>query len=647
MSESRQPEFQPELQPLPTRAADLVGRLAGLAESPDLRDALLAVADDLRREPPAPSDPARRLADAFHLTPFEYDVLLLVGLPEEHEAIAQLARRWSPSGEPLLTSSVLARALDLDAAGRRHLRRALEQGSLRTGRLVSGPESVPLPERSLRLPAGLWSVARGVDCWPTTLRPRRLPLDRAHRPPDAARLAEALGGEARLVLVTGGERSDADLAFWAASALTASSRTAVVLDGPDADADRAPGWSAHVLARGAVPVVLGRPPEPPLPTHPGPVVVAAAAGSGVPLDDRPTVTVDLGPQGIGAAVAMWRRLLPELNGSSARLAGVLRLDEPAALRAIADCRLDGAAPSVAGVLARVRQRTDVSLPPAVRLERPRTRFEHLVLPDEQQRLLRSVVRRVGGAPRVLHDWGFGIATRSRGGARVLLSGPPGTGKTLAAGTLAAELGLDLLAVDLAALVSKWLGETEKNLGEVFDAAERCSAVLFFDEADAVFARRTEGSDANARWANLETAYLLGRIDRFDGLVVLATNLRSRIDDAFLRRLDVVVELDEPDRAARERLWRLHLPARAPLATEVDLRALAAMYEIPGGLIRNAALAAAFEAAADGGAIEQQHLIRAVSDEYRKAGRSFPGFPRPPVAAHPAAGRERGEHRGDS
>jgi SpoVK/Ycf46/Vps4 family AAA+-type ATPase len=193
--------------------------------------------------------------------------------------------------------------------------------------------------------------------------------------------------------------------------------------------------------------------------------------------------------------------------------------------------------------------------------------------------------------------------------------------------MTAELGLDLLVVDLAALVSKWLGETEKNIAEVFDAAEQCHAVLFFDEADAVFGRRTDGTEAQARWANLETAYLLSRIDRADGLVVLATNLRRNIDDAFLRRLDVVIELDEPDRPARERLWRLHLPAGAPRAPDVDVGALAAMYEITGGLIRNASLAAAFGAATAGRPITQEGLIHAVHDEYNKAGRSFPGSPR--------------------
>jgi SpoVK/Ycf46/Vps4 family AAA+-type ATPase len=234
--------------------------------------------------------------------------------------------------------------------------------------------------------------------------------------------------------------------------------------------------------------------------------------------------------------------------------------------------------------------------------------------------------------RVLSDWGFSQARGTRG-VRLLLSGPPGTGKTLAVEVLASALGLDLLVVDLASLVSKWLGETEKNIGEVFDAAERCQAVLFFDEADALFGRRTDGGDAQARWANLETAYLLSRIDRFDGLVALATNLRGHVDDAFVRRLDVVVELEEPDDNARDRLWRAHLPSGAPYSPDVDVPQLAGLYPVSGGLIRNAALAAAFAAAADGGVIDQRALVEAVRREYVKAGRSFPGAPR--LAQHPS------------
>ena len=618
------PELPP-LPPLPARAADLVDRLAEPADH-RLRPALAELAAALRAELAAAlrAEPvagaAGRLAAAVGLTPFEYDLLLLAGLPEEHEAVSRLARQLNGAAEPWFTPATAVAVLDLEAAGRAHLRRALESGPLRRHRLVTGPDTVPLPERGLRLPPGLWSVLRGVDTWPASLHPVGPPTLAGAGLPDLAAALEP--GGARVVVLTGEGRDDRELAALALATVPA----AVVVPAAELDAERTPVWTAHLLARGAVPVVAGRPAEPPLPAYEGPVVVAAGTVTGLALDDRPAVTVELPRPGLGDAVALWHGLLPDLNGAATELAGLLRVGRIGATRAVRDSRAAGAV-SVGGIVARVRRRTEVELPAAVRLVRPRASLDQLVLASDQHRLLRSVVDRVRGQALVLHEWGFGAAARHPGGVRVLLSGPPGTGKTLAVEAAAAELGLDLLVVDLAALISKWLGETEKNIAAVFDAAERSQAVLFFDEADAVFGRRTDGSDAQGRWANLETAYLLARIDRSDGLVALATNLRRSMDDAFVRRLDVILEIDEPDRPSRELLWRRHLPPGAPYAADVDPAALAALYEIPGGLIRNAALAAAYAASAAGRPIDQGSLIDAVRDEYRKAGRSFPGAPR--------------------
>jgi SpoVK/Ycf46/Vps4 family AAA+-type ATPase len=227
---------------------------------------------------------------------------------------------------------------------------------------------------------------------------------------------------------------------------------------------------------------------------------------------------------------------------------------------------------------------------------------------------------------VLDDWGFLQGRPGARGVRMLCSGPPGTGKTLSAEVMAHELGVDLLMVDISRVVSKWIGETEKNLAEVFDTAERAECVLFFDEADALFGRRTDVSDAHDRYANLETAYLLARLERFEGLAILSTNLRQNVDPAFIRRLEFVVDFDEPGRAEREALWRCHLPPEAPLAPDVDLLELVGLYPIVGALIRNAAVAAGFLAAAEGGPITRSHLVRAVRREYEKSGRAFPGVP---------------------
>jgi SpoVK/Ycf46/Vps4 family AAA+-type ATPase len=180
-------------------------------------------------------------------------------------------------------------------------------------------------------------------------------------------------------------------------------------------------------------------------------------------------------------------------------------------------------------------------------------------------------------------------------------------------------------VDVSRVISKWLGETEKNLAAAFDAAERTQAVLLLDEADTLFATRTEISNANDRYANLETAYLLQRLDRFDGLVILTTNLRANIDVAFIRRMDFVVEFPLPDAQGRVELWTRHLPPMAT-ADDVDVEGLARLYAVPGAWIRNAAIAAAYGAAAEHGEITQPHLVAAIRREYAKASLPFPGEP---------------------
>jgi SpoVK/Ycf46/Vps4 family AAA+-type ATPase len=238
----------------------------------------------------------------------------------------------------------------------------------------------------------------------------------------------------------------------------------------------------------------------------------------------------------------------------------------------------------------------------------------LVLPRERLDQLREALARVRHQARVIDDWGFLDDRPGARGVRMLFAGPPGTGKTLSAEVLAHSLATDLLVVDLARLVSKWIGETEKNLAEVFEAAERSRAVLLFDEADALFGKRTEVSDAHDRYANLETAYLLARLERFEGLAILSTNLRQNLDSAFTRRLEFILDFDPPGRAERLALWRCHLPAEAPLAGDVDLDELAAGFPLVGGLIRNAAVAAAFLAAAEDRSITLLHLVHSIRSE---------------------------------
>jgi SpoVK/Ycf46/Vps4 family AAA+-type ATPase len=203
---------------------------------------------------------------------------------------------------------------------------------------------------------------------------------------------------------------------------------------------------------------------------------------------------------------------------------------------------------------------------------------------------------------------------------VLFAGPSGTGKTMAAEIVAGELGLDLYKIDLSATVSKYIGETEKNLARVFAAAERANAILFFDEADALFGKRSEVRDAHDRYANIEIGYLLQRMEEYDGVAVLATNLRRNMDDAFVRRMHVTVEFPLPDEEDRRRIWDAIWPSATPRHADLDVAALASRFELSGGHIRNIALAAAFLAAADGEVVTLDHVMRATRREYQKIGK---------------------------
>ena len=191
--------------------------------------------------------------------------------------------------------------------------------------------------------------------------------------------------------------------------------------------------------------------------------------------------------------------------------------------------------------------------------------------------------------RVLSEWGYERAVARTQGLKVLFAGESGTGKTMAAEVLGAELGLELFRVDLSTIVSKYIGETEKNLDRIFEAATGSNAILFFDEADALFGKRSEVSDAHDRYANIEVAYLLQKMEGYPGAVILATNFRQNIDDAFVRRLDFVIDFPFPEAEDRKLIWRLLLPEEAPLDADVDLEFLATQFKLSGGAIRNCSL----------------------------------------------------------
>ena len=258
---------------------------------------------------------------------------------------------------------------------------------------------------------------------------------------------------------------------------------------------------------------------------------------------------------------------------------------------------------------------------AQRIE-PVAGWADLILPEEQRDLLREICMHVRQRARVYENWGFQNKSKRGLGISALFAGLSGTGKTMAAEVLAGELRLDLYRIDLSAVVSKYIGETEKNLRRVFDAAEGCGAILLFDEADALFGKRSEVKDSHDRYANIEVGYLLGRMEAYRGLAILTTNLKDALDAAFLRRIRFIVQFPFPDQAEREAIWRGIFPASTP--TEGLDPARLAQLNLAGGDIRNIALKAAFLAAEAGESVRMAHLLRAARHEYKKLERPLTG-----------------------
>ena len=267
--------------------------------------------------------------------------------------------------------------------------------------------------------------------------------------------------------------------------------------------------------------------------------------------------------------------------------------------------------------AAVRRLVSGRLEKLARRIRPTRGWDDIVLPAEPMEQLRGIVDRYRFGDRVYDDWGF--SARPSRGLVALFSGPSGTGKTMATEIIAGELGLDVFKLDLSAVVSKYIGETERNLEEIFEAASAGNLVLFFDEADSLFGKRSEVKDARDRYANIEVSYLLQRLEAYDGVVVLASNFEKNIDEAFVRRIHARVEFTVPKPPERRLIWRRNLPATAPVEG-VDVDELADRFELAGGAIRNAAVHAAFLAASEGSAITMEHAVRGVGREFRKMGK---------------------------
>jgi AAA+ superfamily predicted ATPase len=254
---------------------------------------------------------------------------------------------------------------------------------------------------------------------------------------------------------------------------------------------------------------------------------------------------------------------------------------------------------------------------------PEVRLDDVIVESHVRQQLDALADRVRHRSVVLDEWRMRPGGGRGRGVTALFAGVSGTGKSMSAEALAGELGVPLFRVELASVVDKYIGETEKNLEEVFRSVENDDGVLLFDEADALFGKRSDVSDARDRYANIEVAYLLQRIEQFDGLAILTTNLRANLDEAFQRRLDAIVDFEEPDADARFTIWARALGPFEGSVAENDLRMLAAV-DITGGSIRSAVVTAAYYAAAKTQTIAREHLLRGLQEEWRKAGRlNFP------------------------
>ncbi len=570
-----------------------------------------------------PAPPAlEALAAGFGLSPFERDIVLLCAGPELD---ASFPLRSAPT-----FGLALARLPDA------HWTALGPAAPLRRWRLVEVGAGATLAESPLRAEERVLHYLTGVSYTDERLQGLLAPVDALPELPAwhqelADRMAAALArsSEATLQLDT----RDVGAARAVAVAACASIGLRVVaLEGADipATASERDGlarlWEREaVLGGGVLLLELGEPDgEPELRSaasfvdgvH-GPLLISGRAA----LATRRRPVVRLEPRRPSAAerADLWRAALGEtatsLNGSVDALASQFDIGANGIRSAAAAAAAEEPERAETVLWDACRAWSRPGLDGLARRIEPAAGWDDLVLPERQREILRELSAHVRRRATVYDDWGFG-AQASRGlGVSALFAGASGTGKTMAAEVLAGELALDLYCVDLSSVVSKYIGETEKNLRRVFDAAEGGGAILLFDEADALFGKRTEVKDSHDRYANIEVSYLLQRMEAYRGLAVLTTNMKEALDAAFMRRLRFVVQFPFPDAAQRAEIWRRIFPERTP--TEgLRIEELARL-NLAGGNIRSIALNAAFLAADAGEPVRMSHLARAARTEYAK------------------------------
>ncbi|MCX2181464.1 ATP-binding protein [Streptomyces sp. SKN60] len=586
------------------------------------------------------------LGRAFGLSGLDVQVLLAAVAPEVDRGFEALygylnddvGRRRATVGLAL----DLAGTGPTDAGARDRFHPA---APLRAGGLLQvddEDEGRPLPGRALRVPERVVAHLLGDD---SRLDARLAGAGVELLPPAGADAGPAVGEVAARIAAAGPvtvhlrERVPGVATDAVVTALRAAGRPVLRYRPEGVDTEAARVLLREARLRGAAVVVE------PLPPEPGPLVRALAAGgatvvlAGAEAPD-PTwvpaaalVALEAPGAAEASSVELWRHALGGEPGSGRgdfdlaeavapyRLGGEQIRRAASAARALA--AFEGGALTRAHVQRGARLVSAPLLDSRARRVRPAVGFADIVLPEEPLDLLRELTGRARHRDRVLGEWRLRTGGGRGRGVVALFAGESGTGKTLGAEVVAGELGLDLYVVDLSSVVDKYVGETEKNLERIFAEVDRTDCVLLFDEADAVFGKRSEVRSSHDRYANLESAYLLQRLEAFDGIAVLTTNLRANIDEAFTRRLDLVVDFPFPDAEQRVALWHSCLagvPRAEGLAEEI--LGCAKEFELAGGAIRSAAVTAGYLAAARGsGAVVTGEDLRAgARREYRKAGR---------------------------
>lgn len=593
--------------------------------------------------------PPRRLAEEFGLDALALDIVVIALAPDVD---ARFERCYGYLNDDITcrhATTGLALALcgvpSASAAARRVF---AADAPLRAGGLLEIPDDArPYLTRTLRVPDQVTAHLLGDDSPPFGPRP---PAPPESAPPwGEGPLAETVRHLTRLLArrrpVHLRDSPDGTAEAAAEAALRAYGLPALRLDLTDpahgadpAGSARAALLEARLRGHGLITGPVGSPGAghvrellAPLDGAPVPLILIGRQ----PWDARWTFTPPLlaesPPLTERERTALWRYELGTHAGAAtdeAVAAGAGYRLGPRRIRAVAAAAgrraaAHGTPVTAAEVREAARSWNGGALDRLARPVRPAVGWDDLVLPERTHEQLRDLARRVRHRDRVLGEWRMRPGGGRGRGVTALFSGGSGTGKTLAAEVVAGDLGLDLYAVDLATVVDKYIGETEKHLEQIFTEADATDAVLLFDEADAVFGKRTATHDAHDRYANTGTSYLLQRLESFDGLALLTTNMHANIDQAFLRRLDLVVHFPAPDEAGREALWDRCLGPAVPRADDVGragLAALASAFDLPGGAIRCCVVTAAYRAADEDRPLTMADLLAAVREEYAKLGR---------------------------